>query len=125
MTDDLRRVLAALTEGEGITPGPWHAVRASGMPEVWWLENEAGDSTVPDPEDMAAFVNALPALLGRIAALEKVVEAAEAGRHDVGFLLSLIASGEHLRASDAEAITLRALTTSAALADLDKPEAGK
>lgn len=58
----LRALLAELTED--CAPGPWHGVE-SGDPArySWWLDNEAGDSSFPTPDDAAAMLNALPKLL--------------------------------------------------------------
>jgi hypothetical protein len=68
MREKLRELLAALTEG--CEPGPWHAVENSDSPFRWWLENAAGDSSYPDPADVALMVNALPELLDRLDRLE-------------------------------------------------------
>ena len=66
--DGLRVLLGALTEG--CAPGPWHAV--SNSIDGFWLENAAGDASIPEPADVALMVNALPGLLDRLAALERV-----------------------------------------------------
>ena len=65
MTVDLAaldELLDSLTEG--CAPGPWHGVWG-GTREArsWWLDNEAGDSSFPDPDDVATMLNALPALV--------------------------------------------------------------
>jgi hypothetical protein len=61
----LRALLAALTEG--CAPGPWHGVESGDRAAFgWWLDNPAGDSSFPDPDDVAAILNALPALLDEL-----------------------------------------------------------
>ena len=62
---DLRQRLANLTDG--VAPGPWHAIYTYAVGDGGRvfdsLENEAGDSSFPDGDDIAAVINALPALL--------------------------------------------------------------
>ena len=66
----LRALLVDLTSG--CEPGPWHAV--SNSIDGFWLENAAGDASVPEPADVALIVNALPGLFDRLAALERVAD---------------------------------------------------
>lgn len=80
---ELRERLAALTEGEGITPGRWHAVEdGDKFAYGWWLDNEAGDSSFPTSEDVALFVNTVPRLLAMLDAArlerERITEAVKA-----------------------------------------------
>ena len=75
LLDDLRRLLDALTEG--CEPGPWHAVVEGDKAAYgFWLDNAAGDSSFPEPADVALMVNALPALLAERDALLAVADAA-------------------------------------------------
>jgi hypothetical protein len=72
----LRALLATLTED--CAPGPWHGVESGDRAAYgWWLENPAGDSSYPDPNYVAAMLNALPALLD-------VAEAAQKWRDHIG-----------------------------------------
>lgn len=58
----LRALLDYLTDG--LAPGPFHAIESGDKAAYgWWLDNAAGDSSFPDPDDVAVIVNALPALL--------------------------------------------------------------
>lgn len=76
--DRLRALLAELTEG--CEPGPWHGKRAAfNGAECWWLDNPAGDSSFPEPDDVAAMLNTLPALLDAADSLARLVKAWDDG----------------------------------------------
>jgi hypothetical protein len=61
-TDELRDLLASLTEGCG--PGPWRGVEDGNKAAFgWWLENPAGDSSYPSLNDVGTMLGALPGLL--------------------------------------------------------------
>jgi hypothetical protein len=64
--DALRQRIEALTvTTDGLTlAGPWHPVE-SGDPAAYgfWLDDAEGNSSFPDPSDVAAFLNAMPGLL--------------------------------------------------------------
>ena len=67
----LRELLRTLTEC--CAPGPWHGVESGNDAAfAWWLDNEAGDSSFPTPDDVAAMLNALPALLDVAEAARRV-----------------------------------------------------
>jgi hypothetical protein len=55
-------IAVARTLTEGCGPGPWYAYDIRHEDYGWWLENAAGDSSYPSPEDVAAMVNGLLAL---------------------------------------------------------------
>lgn len=72
----LRDRLASLTDG--LARGPFHPIYtyAVGGGRVFdSLENEAGDASFPDGEDIAAVFNALPALLDVLDAARAAVDA--------------------------------------------------
>lgn len=83
---DLRQRLANLTDG--VAPGPWHAIYTYAVGDGGrvfdCLENEAGDSSFPDGDDIAAVINALPALLDVADAARAAVAAGWFTTNDAG-----------------------------------------
>ena len=106
MTDleALAKLAQELTEG--CAPGPWHGVR--GGQGSWWLDNAAGDSSFPDPDDVATMLNALPALV-RVALAAKEYRARFTSIRRIPIELDL-----------SEAIDTERDVLFAALADLDR-----
>ena len=79
MTVDLA-ALAKLASDltEGCAPGPWHGVQSGNRAAYsWWLDNDHGDSSFPDPDDVATMLNALPALVRVALAAQAALPAVE------------------------------------------------
>lgn len=61
LPERVRALLGQLTEDCG--PGPWHGKESGDRAAYsWWLENAAGDSSFPEPDDVATLFNALLSL---------------------------------------------------------------
>lgn len=96
MSADLRRLLESLTEG--CKPGPWRVVESGDKDAYgWWLENPSGDSSFPDPDDVALMLNALPGQLAVVDAAQALVDAIDAQRGKS----SAYAAGDKRRLEDA------------------------